>query len=200
MPPDPAAEERGLSAEAHAAAFASQPHRGREEISTFFAAAFAAPFSSPSSTASSCRCTAVTARCCRSATAAFLSALMRRSTEVGIEPRAKSRIAPMRNSSTPAAQSPSVSRRLESPFSVPSASLVAFLDMSRSPPPVASMKSTYFGRPSLVVRSPAAARSQPVSRTATSVPRPSAAGDFESRAPTPVSVFGSADGDSAMPR
>ena len=128
---------------------------------SFLAAVLAKPVSllSPLSSASSSRWTRVTWACCATSKLALRSAAMRRRTDDGSS--ARSRVAPMRNSLVPRAHSPSFSVRPERPLSTtpPSSSREAsFFEVSMSPPPVQSRKSTNLGLPSLVVSRPAAAR------------------------------------------
>ena len=149
------------------------------------------------SSESSCRCSAATDCWWLALKRSFRSRLIRRSTDSGMEPRAKSLSAPTRNSSTPSAHGPSVSLRCDRPVTVPSSLRCTAFEVSMSPPPVQSRKSTYLGLPSDVVCSPAAARSHPVSSTAMSMSRPSASGIACSSASTCVSLFGSA---AAVPR
>ena len=127
---------------------------------SFLAAVLAKPVSllSPLSSASSSRWTRVTWACCATSKLALRSAAMRRRTDDGSS--ARSRVAPTRNSLVPRAHSPSFRVRPERPLSTtpPSSSREAsFFEVSMSPPPVQSRKSTNLGLPSLVVSRPAAA-------------------------------------------
>mmetsp|Transcript_23237 Transcript_23237/g.75275 ORF Transcript_23237/g.75275 Transcript_23237/m.75275 type:complete len:303 (-) Transcript_23237:127-1035(-) len=150
------------------------PNCLRRSSRSFLAAALAAPVTAPASKASISRCTAVTAACCVASKLALRSRLTRPRTERGSSE--KRRTAPSRISAALSAHEPSRSVRPDSPVTLPSGSRAATVLVSMSPPPVQSRKSTYLGRPSLVCSRPAAARSHPVSKIATRIPRPSASG------------------------